>query len=328
MKAYLHKIKTYYHTILVTIKNSSLWITINQFWQWQWGQVLVMSWVFALLLMFLHIFILAAKMTGHATTSVKERLWVYFYIKDETQVASWTTQEQISSRVVKFKDELEDGGVWVAYFSKDDALKNLQKRLPNMVKNFNEYGIENPLPVTLYVTFQNQEQYDFIMTKKEDYKDIILTNNQTTNAQDQFSRNARVINVLRVLQFFFGFIIIACVVVILLFLGMIIKTKFTAMQHTINVHKLLWSPYKRLKRPFFINSFVLLVLGYIFTVILSFIFLYNLGSIFPYLFGTSLAEVMWWALWLRLIRLFVEFVLLLAIAYFYADYELNRLLKK
>jgi cell division protein FtsX len=198
-----------------------------------------MSGVFALLLMFLHIFVLAAKMTGHATTSVKERLGIYFYIKDETQVASGTTQEEISSRVVKFKDDLEDGGVGVTYFSKDDALKNLQKRLPNMVKNFDEYGIDNPLPVTLYVTFQNQEQYDAIMKKKDNYTDIILANNQTTNAQEQFSRNARVINVLKVLQFFFGFIIVACVVVILLFLGMIIKSKFSAMQHTINVHKLM-----------------------------------------------------------------------------------------
>jgi cell division protein FtsX len=108
-----------------------------------------------------------------------------------------------------------------------------------MVKNFDQYGIDNPLPVTLYVTFQDQKQYDFIMKTKENYKDIILSNNETSNAQEQFSRNARVINVLRVLQFFFAFIIIACVVVILLFLGMIIKTKFTAMQQTIQVNKLL-----------------------------------------------------------------------------------------
>lgn len=286
-----------------------------------------MSWVFALLLMFLHIFVLAATITGHATTSVKERLGVYFYIKDDAQVVSWTTQEQISSRVVKFKDELDDGWVAVTYFSKDDALKNLQKRLPNMVKNFDQYGIDNPLPVTLYVTFQDQKQYDFIMKTKENYKDIILSNNETSNAQEQFSRNARVINVLRVLQFFFAFIIVACVVVILLFLGMIIKTKFTAMQQTIQVNKLLWSPYKRLKRPFFINSFILLVIWYVFTVILSFIFLYNLGSIFPYLFGTTLSELLWNALGIRLIWLFVEFIVILGVAYVYADYELNKLLK-
>lgn len=140
---------------------------------------------------------------------------------------------------MKFKDELEDGGLKVKYFSKDEALKNLQQRLPNMVKNFDEYGIDNPLPVTLYVTFRDQEQYDFIMKSKDSYQDIILSNNQTTNSQEQFTRNSRIINVLKVLQFFFAFIIIACILVILLFLGMIIKTKFTAMQHTIDVQKLL-----------------------------------------------------------------------------------------
>ncbi len=278
--------------------------------------------------MFLHIFVLAAKMTWHATTTVKEKLWVYFYIKDAAQAETGTTQESIWSRVVKFKDELEKWGVDVTYYSKEDALKNLQKRLPNMVKNFDQYGIENPLPVTMYVTFREQAQYDFIMSKKNDYQDIILSNNASSNAEEQFTRNARVINVLHVLQFFFVFIIAACVLVILLFLGMIIKTKFTAMEHTINVQKLLGSPYARLKKPFFINSFVLLALGYVMTVILSFIFLYNLGSIFPYLFGTTLWEVLGSVLWLRLIWLFVEFAILLGIAYIYADYQLNKLLKK
>jgi cell division protein FtsX len=108
-----------------------------------------------------------------------------------------------------------------------------------MVKNFDQYGIDNPLPITLYATFRDQKQYDFIMKTKDSYQDVILSNNQTNNAQDQFSRNARIINVLKVLQFFFAFIIVACILVILLFLGMIIKTKFTAMQHTIDVQKLL-----------------------------------------------------------------------------------------
>ncbi len=325
---YLKKAWEYSKHKRKAISHSTLGVTVHQFWQGQWWQVLMMSWVFALLLMFLHIFVLASKMTSHASEWIRERLGVYFYIKDGAQVESGVTQEQIWSRVVKFKDELEDGGLKVKYFSKDEALKNLQERLPNMVKNFDEYGIDNPLPVTLYVTFRDQAQYDFIMKAKDNYQDIILSNNQTTNSQEQFIRNARIINVLKVLQFFFAFIIIACVLVILLFLGMIIKTKFTAMQHTIDVQKLLGSPYARLKRPFFINSFVLLTFGYVITVILSFIFLYNLGSIFPYLFGTTLSELLGGALWLRLIWLFVEFILILGVAYVYANYELNKLLKK
>jgi hypothetical protein len=32
---------------------------------------------------------------------------VYFYIKDATQAGTGVTQEEISSKVMKFKDELE-----------------------------------------------------------------------------------------------------------------------------------------------------------------------------------------------------------------------------
>ncbi len=287
-----------------------------------------MSFVFALLLMFLHGFILAATLTWHAAQGVKEKLWVYFYMKDATQMWTGVTQEQLSSRIVKFKDELEKGGVAVTYYSKDDALANLQRRLPNMVKNFDQYGIENPLPVTLYVTFQDQQQYDFVMEAKKWYEDMLLAGPSGGNTEQQFTRNARVINVLHVLQFFFVFIIIACVVVILVFLSMIIKTKFTAMQHTINVQKLLGSPFNRLKKPFFFNSFVLLVLWYIMTLILSAILIYNLSSIFPYLFGMSLSDLFGGKIGLRFIRLFVEFIAMLGVARVYANWQLTQLLRK
>ncbi len=315
-------------SILWKCMQSKYMITIKHFWQWQWWQILMMSWVFALLLMFLHIFVLAAKMTSHAAEGIRERLWVYFYIKDAVQAGTWVSQEEISSKVMKFKDELESGGVKVTYFSKEEALQNLQKRLPNMVKSFDDYGIENPLPVTLYATFRDQEQYDYVMSIKDKYTDIILLNTQNDESKEQFDRNARVINVLKVLQYFFTFIIAACVVVILLFLGMIIKTKFIAMQETIHVQKLLWAPYNHMKMPFFINSFVLLTLWYVFTVILSFIFLTNLGSIFPYLFNTTLSELLGSVLGIRLTWLFAEFILILGIAYVYANYELNKLLSK
>lgn len=44
-----------------------------------------------------------------------------------------------------------------------------------MVQNFDQYGIENPLPVTLYVTFNDQTQYDYIMEKKSGYEDMLLS---------------------------------------------------------------------------------------------------------------------------------------------------------
>jgi hypothetical protein len=68
-----------------------------------------MSFVFALLLLFLHVFVLASSLTAHAAQSVQEKLGVYFYVKDVSQLASGTTQEQLSSRIIKFKDELAQG---------------------------------------------------------------------------------------------------------------------------------------------------------------------------------------------------------------------------
>lgn len=181
---------------------------------------------------------MASKLTDNAAEGIKEKLGVYFYVKDAKQIGTGISEQQLASRIIALKDTLEKGGSRVTYYSKEDALKNLQSRLPNTVQNFDQYGIENPLPATLYVMFSDQKQYDYVMQTKDSFNDILLAS-PTTNAKEQFSRNARLINLLQALQFFFLFIIAACVVVILVFLGMIIKTKFSAMHHSISVQKLL-----------------------------------------------------------------------------------------
>ncbi|MEI7477195.1 MAG: hypothetical protein WCJ81_01275 [bacterium] len=213
------------------------------------------------------------------------------------------------------------------YFSKEDALNTLQQRLPHMLKSFDEYGIANPLPVTLYVLFRDQKQYDYVMETSKHYEDVLLTGAGSSNPSEQFDRNARILNVLHVLQYFFIFIIAACVVVLLLFFGMMITIKFGASHETIRVQKLLGSPFALLKKPFFINGFVLLIIGYIMAVILAFIFLYNLASIFPYLFGVTLGSL-FGPMGIRLIWLFLEFIILSGVSRFYANYQLTRLLKK
>lgn len=300
---------------------------IRQFWQGQWRTFWMMSFVFALLLLFLHIFVLASKLTTNAADGVREKLGVYFYVKDAAQVWSGVTEEQLAAKIIWFKEKLEKWGVKVTFYSKEDALKNLQNRLPNMIENFDDYGIDNPLPATLYTSFANQWQYDFVMQTKSEYDDMLLTG-PTNNMQEQFSRNARLINLLQVLQFFFLFIIAACVVVVLVFLGMIIKTKFSAMHDTISIQKLLWSPFMRLKKPFFYNILLVLLVAYILTAILSAVLLTNLASIFPYLFGMELKQIfgtavgyrVWWLLW--------EVAVLMILSLFYANWQLSRLLKQ
>lgn len=233
-----------------------------------------------------------------------------------------------TDRTLAFQAALEAVGAGVKYIGKEQALKNLQGRLPSMVKSFDQYGIDNPLPVTLYVTFQNQQQFDAVMKVKEQYSDMLYAGTTKNSSDMQFQRNARVINLLEVLQVFFWGIVGACVAVILIFLGMIIKTKFTAMSHTISVQKLLGASYARLKKPFFTNSILLLCAGYVMAAILMVVLLLNIASVFPYLFGTTLAEVFGGQAGLRVIWLFAELLVLVVVSLLYANWELGKLLRK
>ena len=60
------------------------------------------------------------------------------------------------------------------FSSKDDALAFLQKKLPDVVNNFQKFGIDNPLPATLYVMFDNDRGYESLKTIILKNKDIIL----------------------------------------------------------------------------------------------------------------------------------------------------------
>jgi len=94
---------------------------------------------------------------------------MYFYIKEDT-----TQADAIYKQVISLKDELEANGLKVMFSSKDDALAFLQKKIPDVVSNFQKFGIENPLPATLYVMFDSDSKYESLKTIVLKYKDIIL----------------------------------------------------------------------------------------------------------------------------------------------------------
>jgi cell division protein FtsX len=60
------------------------------------------------------------------------------------------------------------------FSSKDDALAFLQKKIPDVVNNFQKFGIDNPLPATLYVMFDSDSKYESLKTIILKNKDIIL----------------------------------------------------------------------------------------------------------------------------------------------------------
>ena len=57
-------------------------------------------------------------------------------------------------------DVLKKAGLEVNFYSKKDAFDVLSKKLPNVIGSLEQYGIQNPLPPTLYVLFDNQKEYE------------------------------------------------------------------------------------------------------------------------------------------------------------------------
>lgn len=65
-----------------TLMQAPQMISVRQFRQGNRWQFWTMSFVFAILLLFLHVFVMLASLTRHTTQGVKQKLGVYFYIKD------------------------------------------------------------------------------------------------------------------------------------------------------------------------------------------------------------------------------------------------------
>ena len=71
------------------------------------------------------------------------------------------------------KEKLEKLGMKVSYMSKDDAIKSIGRKVPSVIESFTKYGIKNPLPATVYILFDDMQQYDTLRKVVTMYQDII-----------------------------------------------------------------------------------------------------------------------------------------------------------
>ncbi len=142
-------------------------------WKHSWVQFLGISAIIAFLLFFLHLFLGSAYLTQKASVDISQKLGFYFYINEPGQNGVEMPENDIYTRVMRLKDELASSGLKVEYYSKDDALKLLQQKIPGVIQNFDKYGIANPLPATLYVTFDDNDQFNDLTIIIPKYADIV-----------------------------------------------------------------------------------------------------------------------------------------------------------
>ena len=130
----------------------------------------------------------------------------------------------------------------VSFYSKDDAFSLLKQRLPEVIGSLEKYNIENPLPPTIYVLFDNKEEYEAMKTIVLNYEDNIINLSDVTRGLsfgEQEQRVEKVINLMNVFQYLSYFLILVTVIIVISFLGYAIRLNFFRFQKQIEVEKLL-----------------------------------------------------------------------------------------
>lgn len=209
-----------------------------------WTNVLWVSVFIGFLLFLLNIFLWVSLYANQFTGQLKDRLGMYFYIKEDT-----TQSNEIYKKVITLKDELEAKWLKVMFSSKDDALAFLQKKIPDLVTNFQKFGIENPLPATLYVMFDNDSKYESLKTIILQNKDIILNTKDIDAWSTLKQQENRVLTIINLSNFIVGlsYLIIAILFfIIIAFLGFLLKNIFHAFHRELEVKKILWASYNQI----------------------------------------------------------------------------------
>lgn len=312
--------------------NSLVGKATRYLWKHSWMQFTGISIVIAFLLFFLHLFISTAYITQKVSSDITQKLGFYFYITESGENNNTLKQEEINNRVLSLKNELLLQWLHVEYYSKDDALRLLQERIPGVIQNFERYGIENPLPATMYVTFENNEQYTSLSGIVSKYTDVVRNTESIHTKggfQEQQQRIANIINITHFSTVFSLILVMVVCVMIVSFLLLIITMKCRQFWKNIEVEKLLGTNYMTIKMPFLISIVMMLCLAFVLTGCLVAIISHYIGNSFSYLFHTSLADYVRTMGGRKMIGMvIIEFILLTFIATSMSDRVLTRMIKQ
>ncbi len=125
--------------------------------------------------------------------TLNNKLGMYFYIVDRPD-----DKDAVYAQVIELQKKLKDAGLETRFTDKDRALKTiLGPKNANLAEKFDEYGIGNPLPATLSVTFESEQELTSLKKILFGYKDIITNIRDVSNPttlKDQEKRNLTAIN--------------------------------------------------------------------------------------------------------------------------------------
>lgn len=304
-----------FKTVLKIIKASLI--------QFVWIGLLI-----SFLLFFLNILLWISHNLWNFSEDVRHKLGTYFYIREaDDQI----TKDDIYSEVITMIDELEQAWLRVEYYSKDDALQLIEKRFPDVIKNLEKYSLENPLPPTLYVIFDDKQKYEKSQEIISKYNDIILDFEDSIkgrNFQEQESRVQNIINLSNFVVMFSYFLIFMLGIIIISFLLLVIKITFYNFYKQIEIEKLMWAYYLQIKIPFFFKVALLLSIGFICMFLyFSFFFTY-LNTYFVDVFDINIMEYLAVNKMFIYQSILIQYVVFMWLGLLISNIFLSRLIRK
>lgn len=288
---------------MTKVGSARLWLQeLKSIVKVSWKQLLAISILIGFLVFILNIFLSSSVYLKYSVApDLRDKLWMFFFIQDIPG-----NEHMMYKEIMELKEDLEGADMKVTFLSKQDGLDYMQKKLP-LVKEFENYGIENPIPATLYVMFDSEDKYEVLKKTIIDHKNIIanidvLDKGKTLKQQE--NRNVTYLNLTNFVVITSYILVLILCIIILVFLAFLLDNIFQRFRKDLYIKKLLWATRLQVTKSFMLVSLVVIIVALLFSLLLI---SWSLVAIHYYvlqLFGVNLLWYVWenitmftWVLW-------------------------------
>lgn len=207
--------------------------------------------------------------TDKIEQTAANKVWMYFYIQDD-----WINNDELTTRIINLTDELKKKWLTVQYTAKDKAFQYLENKIPELTSNFDKFGIENPLPSTLYVMFSNKHEYENMKSIIVANKDIIMNSkdvDKSATLLQQENRSLKILDIINTVKITLIVILWVVAVAIFTLTQHLLTNFFYSFYKDLELKKLLWADTWTANQWFLAVLCIILIWAIIFGTILSFI---------------------------------------------------------
>lgn len=223
--------------------------------------------IITFLLFFLNLLVWLANRMQQFGWAIRNSLNFEFYIIEKPD-----QNDLVYQKVIQLQKLLEREWITTNYKSKQDAFEKMRNFLPDVIRNFETYNINNPFPSSLQVFIEDDEDYSTLQNVIPQFADIISNPDNIwkwTSVWEQEVINAQAIAFANFLWTFFWVLVViffTIIITVLFFLARILINKFI---DKIELKKLLWASYWQIIFPFIGITIWLLLTSFIMMIIMN-----------------------------------------------------------